>query len=105
MPQILFFRLRRLTDLWNKQVIQIVERKLSLINNKRDHTPVNQVGTVSLGRIFICNVCPSAKYLLAGSRLLTRRTVSRFYCKIVLPKPTFERLTSENVARMVSITG
>ena len=25
-----------------------MERKLSLINNKRNHTPVNQVGTVSL---------------------------------------------------------
>ena len=46
-----------------------------------EHSPVDQVRTVTLCCILCCDVCPSAKYFLTGSCLLTSRSVSWFYCE------------------------
>ena len=52
-----------------------------LLRDKRKHTPVDQIRTVSLGRILIGNIRPAAKHLLTGRRLLTGRTVARLHGK------------------------
>ena len=47
---------------------------------ERKHTPVHAVGTITLGCVFLGDVCKSAQDSLAGCCLLTRRTVTRLIC-------------------------
>ncbi len=71
----------RLTDRRNKEIISVLKWKITCRDQKWEHAPVDQVGTISLGRIFVGNICPATQYLLAGSRLLSCRTIARFYGK------------------------
>ena len=69
------------SNLREEQIISVRKWKLSLWDQEWKHTPVDQVGAITLCCVFVGNICPSAKYLLTGSCLLTRRTITRFYCK------------------------
>ena len=57
------------------------KRKISVRNDERKHAPVDQIGTIPFGRIFVCNICPTAQHLLAACSLLSRRTISGLYCE------------------------
>ena len=64
-----------LLDIGNEYIVTDFEACV-FSDNKRQHAPVDEIGSVSLGSIFIGDVSPAAKYLLAGSCLLTGRTVT-----------------------------
>ena len=59
-----------------KQIITIGKRQLTFINQEWKHTPVDQIGAITLGRIAIGNICPAAQHFLTGSGLLSGRTVT-----------------------------
>ena len=47
---------------------------------ERKHTPVHAVGTITLGCVFLGDVCKGTQNSLAGSSLLTGRTIARLIC-------------------------
>ena len=67
-------------------------------NDERKHAPVDQIGTIPFGRIFICNICPTAQHLLSGSlqpalsqnhlRALLRKSWNRTRCCRLQPAGT-----------------
>ena len=57
-------------DAGNEQIIQILKRQIPRLDEEGKHTPVDQVGTITLGSILVGDVRPAAQYLLAGSCLL-----------------------------------
>ena len=75
------FFLNCFTDSREEQEVSVLKRKVSGRNQEWKHTPVDQVRAISLGCVLVGNVCPAAKYLLAGRCLLSGRTVTRFHCK------------------------
>ena len=56
-------------------IIKVFEWELTFLNQEWQHSPVNQVRTITLGRILICDIRPSAKHLLAARRLFPCRAV------------------------------
>ena len=55
---------------FNKYVVTDLKIRLGF-GNEREHTPVNEVRAVTLGRIFKSDICRAAEHSLAGSSLLT----------------------------------
>ena len=76
----IFFCFNGFLDIFYKNIIIFIKNKVT-IENKWKHTPVNQVGTVSLCCILTGNVSHTAKHTLTACCLLTSRTVTRFYGK------------------------
>ena len=71
-----------LTDTLNEYVItRLIREFRALCKREGKNTPVDTVGAVTLGSKLIADVGKAAKYLLTGSRLLTRRTVTGLVCK------------------------
>src|SRR5699024_2313236 len=68
-----------LTDLREKQIISVPEGKFSLRDHEGKHTPIDQVGAITLGRVLIGNIGPAAENFLTGSRLLSGGTISRLH--------------------------
>ena len=72
--------LNSLFDILNEEIISVLKWKLTLIQEWK-HTPVDQVGTISLGCVLVGNIGEATQYLLAGSSLLSGRTITRLDSK------------------------
>ena len=59
----------RTSDIRYEQIVKILKRKISSIYDKRQHTPVYQVTSVTLCCIFVCYVRPAAEHFLAACGL------------------------------------
>ena len=68
----------------HKNVIQVFKRNLSLIDDKGQHSPVDQVGAVSLGSILIGDIGPAAQYLLTALRECENSFVNYYSVLLVL---------------------
>ena len=65
-----------IADLKSYAFAALVAPERETVGEKREHAPIYEVRAVALRRVFTCDVCDSAEYSLAGSRLLACASVA-----------------------------
>ena len=65
-----------IADLKRDAFAALVVPERETVGEKREHAPIYEVRAVTLRRVFARDVCDSAEYSLAGSRLLACASVA-----------------------------
>src|SRR5699024_4917366 len=67
----------------HEDIVSVLKWKVLVVGvcEERKHSPVDQVGTVTFCCVLNGDIRPASQDLLAGSRLLAGRAVTRFYCE------------------------